>query len=189
MTTAQYKVEGQKQNMASKYGFQVGVGAKIPFEEKLFFAPSFYYSMKGYKVDFTRFAAPPSLLATNNNTVIHTVETAFLLQFDFGKGPGNLYFKVGPSLDFQLFGREEFNTPTGTIERNMKFSFADYGHFSASMIGQLGYETQNGLFFFAQYSHGLGSINNADLGPEIRHRVAGISIGKYIGKRNRAAGN
>ena len=30
----------------------------------------------------------------------------------------------------------------------------------------------------------LGSINNADYGPRIRHRVFGVSIGKYFKKKN-----
>jgi hypothetical protein len=34
-----------------------------------------------------------------------------------------------------------------------------------------------------QYTHGIGSINNADFGPGIWHRALGISIGKYINKK------
>ncbi|MBK5271498.1 MAG: hypothetical protein JJE22_10840 [Bacteroidia bacterium] len=65
----------------------------------------------------------------------------------------------------------------------MKFSYTDYGHFSANMLAQFGYETGSGLILFAQYSFGLASINNADYGPEIRHRIYGISIGKYINSK------
>jgi hypothetical protein len=62
----------------------------------------------------------------------------------------------------------------------MKFSFGDYGHYAANAIIQFGYESKNGLIIFGQCSLGLASINNADYGPEIRHRAYGISVGKYL---------
>ena len=64
----------------------------------------------------------------------------------------------------------------------MTWSPGAYGRYSANFIAQLGYETNSGFIIFAQYSHGATSINNADLGPRIRHRVFGLSIGKYLKK-------
>jgi hypothetical protein len=48
------------------------------------------------------------------------------------------------------------------------------------MLVNIGYELKNGFFVLGQYSHGLANINNADHGPRIRHRVFGISIGKFL---------
>lgn len=184
MATARYSINSKKQPTTAKYGFQAGVGMKIPFDVNLFFAPAAFYSMKGYKVDFNRPAFPPDTTATDNNTTIHTFELAFLLQYDFGKSANHFFLKLGPSLDFQLFGKEKFNTKNNTtVSRNMTFDFATYGHYAASMLLHFGYETQNGLSFAAQYTHGLGSINNADNGPSIRHRVYGLSVGKYINRK------
>ena len=56
---------------------------------------------------FNRYAFPPDTLATDNNTSIHTFELAFLLQFDLGKRHGHFFIKAGPSLDFQLAGKEK----------------------------------------------------------------------------------
>ena len=154
------------------------------FENKLSFCPAFFYSMKGYKVTFTQFLYPPDSTATDNNTTIHTVELAALLQYDFNNQPNHFFFKGGPTLDFQLFGKEKFNLKAGgSVSRDMKFSFGDYGYYSANMLAQFGYETGNGLFVFAQYTHGMASINNADGGPKIRHRAFGISVGKYINRK------
>lgn len=175
-----YAVEGVKQETSNKYGFQAGLGMKVPFEGRLYFSPALFYSMKGYKVKYTRFAYPPDITATDNNTTFHTVETAFLLQYDFNDAPNHLFIKAGPSLDFHLFGNEKFNTPMGMVDRKTPFGYDKYGHYSANMLLQLGYEMKNGFFVFGQYSHGLGSINNADGGPRIRHRVLGISIGKVL---------
>jgi hypothetical protein len=180
-TTASYNLQGVKQETTNKYGFQAGMGMKVPFEGRLYFAPAIYYSLKGYKVKFTRFAFPPDATATDNNTTFHTVETAALLQYDFSGKPDHFFIKAGPSLDFQLFGKEKFTTPLEEVDRNIPFGYDKYGHYSANMLFHFGYEMKNGFFIYGQYSHGLASINNADNGPSIRHRVFGISIGKFFG--------
>ncbi len=183
-TTAKYKVKGKEQETGFKYGFQAGINMKTLFEGSLYFAPGIFYSLKGYKVDFTDFANPPSLDAVNNETTIHTFEIAPLLQIDLSKNPSHPYIRFGPSFDLQLFGKEKFDTVIngnrGTIDRKMKFSFADYGHYSFNFLLQFGFESANGFQVFAQYSHVLGSINNADYGPMIKHRVYGISFGWRI---------
>jgi hypothetical protein len=179
-TSASYTAQSVKQKTSNKFGGQLGLGMKVPFETRLSFAPAIYYSMKGYKVVYNRFLYPPDVTATDNNTLFHTVETAFLLHYDFNDRPSHVFLKLGPSLDFQLFGKEKFNTPTGMVDRKIPFGFDKYGHYSANMIVQLGYEMEGGVYFFGHYSHGLANINNADGGPSIRHRAFGISIGKYI---------
>jgi hypothetical protein len=179
-TSASYTAQSVKQKTSYKFGGQIGLGMKVPFETRLSFAPALFYSMKGYKAVFNRFVYPPDVTATDNNTTFHNVETAFLLHYDFNSRPSHAFLKLGPTLDFQLFGKEKFNTPTGLVDRKIPFGYDKYGHFSANMILQLGYEMENGVFFFGSYSHGLANINNADGGPSIRHRVFGISIGKYI---------
>ena len=183
-TSVKYKINGIKQPAEYKYGFQAGVGMKVPFESNLYFSPAAFYSLKGYKVKFNQPAYPPDLLATDNNTTIHTFELAFLLQYDIGNQPGHFFIKAGPSLDFQLKGNEKFNVSSGgSVNRSMVYSFGEYGHYSASLLMQLGFETRGGFTIFGQYSHGLASINNADGGPQIKHRVYGISIGKYFNNK------
>ncbi len=183
-TTADYKVEGLKQKTSMKYGFQAGGAMKIPFENKLFFSPTVFYSMKGYKVAFTRFALLPDADAKDNNTTLHTFEIAPMLQYDFSNEPGHVFIKAGPSMDLQLLGREKFNLMAGgSVNRKMKFSFGDYGYVAMNLIGQLGYETNSGFIIFAQYLHGLASISNLDGGPVIKHRAYGISIGKMLNRK------
>lgn len=179
-----YKVEGLKQKSTMKYGFQAGVGMKIPFENKLYFSPVAFYSMKGYKVSFTRFVFPPDIDAKDNNTTIHTFELSSLLQYDFSNEPGHFFIKVGPALDLQLIGKEKFNLKAGgSVNRNMKFSYGDYGHYSINLLGQFGFETSSGFLIFAQYTYALASISNADYGPTIQHRVYGISFGKLLNRK------
>ncbi|MGB3006067.1 MAG: porin family protein [Chitinophagaceae bacterium] len=184
VTTAKYSVLNVNQKTNNKYGFQAGVTMKVPFESNLYFAPEAFYSLKGYKVAFTTFAYPPDATATDNNTTIHTFELAALLQVDLGSKPSHFYIKAGPSLDFQLIGKETFNLNTGgSVSRNMKWGPAEYGHFSANLLTRFGYETKSGFMIFAQHTLGPASINNADFGPRIRHRAYGLSIGKYINRK------
>ncbi|MEQ1676143.1 MAG: porin family protein [Chitinophagaceae bacterium] len=183
-TSSKYVVQGKRQDNTFKYGIQGGAMLKVPFENRLFFVPAAYYSMKGYDVKFTQFAFPPDVNAADNNTTIHCFELAALLQLDLGNKPSHFYIKAGPSLDFQLFGKETFNLRTGgAVSRKMKWGPGDYGRYSASFHAQLGYETSSGFLIFLQYTHGAASINNADYGPRIRHRAFGLSFGKYLKKK------
>jgi hypothetical protein len=64
----------------------------------------------------------------------------------------------------------------------MKWGPGEYGHYGANLLAQFGYETNSGFIIYGQYSYGATTINNADFGPAIRHRIFGISIGKYLKK-------
>ena len=183
-TTASYSIAGIKQPTQSKFGFLAGFGCKIPFESHLFFSPAAFYSLKGYKVQFNRYTFPPDTTAVDNNTTIHTFELAFLLQFDFGKQPSHVFLKLGPSLDFQLIGKERFNLKAGgTVDQSMNYDFTAYGHYSANMLLQLGYEMAGGFTIAGQYTLGLANLSNADNGPTIKHRAYGITVGKYFNKK------
>ncbi|MGK2862044.1 MAG: outer membrane beta-barrel protein [Chitinophagaceae bacterium] len=186
ITSSKYTIGGKKQDNTSKYGFQAGLAIKAPFENKLYFSPAAFYSLKGYKVSLSQPSSNPDKLAIDNNTTIHTFELAALLQYDFDNRPQHFFVKFGPSLDFQLHGREKFNRSDLTsVDRNMVYSFEKYGRYGANFIFQFGYESQSGIMIFLQANHGIGNINNADFGPHIWHRVYGISLGKSLGKKNK----
>lgn len=183
LTDARYEINNKRQESSIKIGVNAGLQMKIPFENGLTFAPSLMYNLRGYKVKFGSPTFPPDSSAIDNNTSFHTIELAFLLQHDFGKEPAHFFIRFGPSLDFALFGNEKFNTNTnGTVDRSMKFGFADYGHYLASAIIQFGYEAQNGLFVYCHYNYGLTTMNNADYGGNISNRAIGFTIGKYLKK-------
>ncbi|HEU5164376.1 MAG TPA: porin family protein [Chitinophagaceae bacterium] len=184
-TGVRYTINDIKQESSLKIGVNAGFQMKVPFEGRLSFAPSIMYNLRGYKVEFASPTFPPDSSAVDNNTSFHTIELAFLLQHDFNLEPGHFFIRFGPSLDFALFGNEKFNTNMNTtVDRSMKFSFADYGHYLAAAILQFGYEAKNGLFVYAHYNYSLTTMNNADYGAGILNRAAGLSVGKYF-KRNK----
>lgn len=183
-TSANYKIRDSKQKTDYKFGFHLGGMMKVPFENNLYFAPAAFYSMKGYKVAFNRPTFPPDSAAIDNNTTFHNFEIAALLQLDFSNKPNHFFVKAGPSLDFQLFGKETFNRQSDPpVSRDIKFGFADYGHFSANFLAQLGYETGGGFVISGQVTLGLTNIINTDGGPQVLHNAFGISIGKYFERK------
>jgi len=186
-TDVRYTINDKKQKTSMKVGFNAGFQIKVPFENRLSFGPSIMYNLRGYEVDkfVGGIAFPPDSLAANVNTSFHTIELAFLLQHDFNLEPGHFFIRFGPSLDFALFGNEKFTTINNDkVDRSMKFSFSDYGHYLASAIIQLGYEAKNGWFVYGHYNYSLTTMNNWDYGPGIGNRAAGLTVGKYF-KRNK----
>jgi hypothetical protein len=190
ITSARYTVsiDKIKQPTEFKYGLMGGVAAKVQFDNQFYFFPAVYYSLKGYKVTLNNPAFPPTEYAKNNNTTIHTIEVAPLFHYDFNKKPSHFFARFGPSIDFAFKGREIFDTASvpgehATVDRAMVFSFGDYSWCTAQAILHFGYETAKGLMFFAFYEHGFASMNNADGGPKIFHRVAGVSFGWLFGRR------
>lgn len=184
LTSAKYKVAEIKQPVSFKPGIQLGATIKVPFENNLYFGPAIYYSTKGYKVTLNKPAFPPTEFAKNNETTIHTIEIVPMLHYDFSAKPAHFFVKLGPAIDFAFSGREKFELMDGKlIKRAMAFSFTEYGRITAQAILHVGYQSSKGIIVFAHYGEGLGSLNNADGGPRIKHRIAGISFGWFFRKK------
>jgi len=183
-TSARYRVRDNKQDVENKWGVQAGASLKIPFENQVFFAPHAYYSMKGFTVALKDRSFPPGEDAVGNDVTIHTLELAPLLHIDLSSSPSHLFLRFGPAIDLAISGKEKVLLSSGqTVNRQMTFNFANYGRITSSAVAHLGFVTQKGLYLQGQLSYGLGSLNNSDLGPKIRHTVFGLSIGKYF-RRN-----
>ena len=182
LTSARYLIMNAKQPVQEKFGFMAGGAAKVDFESNFYFFPAIYYSLRGYKVSLNKPSYPPSELAKNNNTTIHTIQIAPLFNVDLSKNSSNIFVRFGPSINITLSGKEKFDTAgnVGTVERSLKFAVTDYGRITASANVQLGYQTKEGLMIFLHYEYGLGSMSNADGGPIILHRVFGIAGGWFL---------
>ena len=184
MTTVKYTIRDVKQATGYKTGFMAGVSLKASLEGPVYFTPFLYYSKKGYEVKFDRPASPPDSGAKNNSTVLHTIELAPLIQVNLSKSANYFFLRFGPSFDVNISGREAFDSLNNKrIERAMTFGFGDYGYVTASANVQAGYQTKKGLTVFAHYAYGLVSLNNADYGPVILHRIVGLSVGWRLGKK------
>jgi len=186
-TSARYTVRENRQPVSSKWGFTAGAALKVPFEGALYFFPSAYFSLKGYRVTLNDPAFPPTEFAVNNNTTLKTLEVAPLFQVDLSRKASHFFVRFGPAVDFAFSGRETFDTigaggTRGTVSRDMVFSFGDYGRITGSANFHLGYEMARGFMVFAHYTYGLGSLNNHDYGPRIKHMIIGLSLGWKFGR-------
>ena len=183
-TSAHYMIKDKKQSTEMKYGFQLGAGLNVQLENRIYFAPQIFYSLKGFKVKLGVPSFPPDLLAIDNNVTMHSFEIAALIQYNFSSDASHFFLRLGPAIDIQLSGKEKFNKSIGEpVSRKMKFSYGDYGRFGANIYVHAGYEMASGLIIYAQYGFGVGSIVNADEGPVVTHRMAGITLGYNLKRK------
>jgi hypothetical protein len=186
-SSATYEVKNRNQSTDYKFGFGIGGGVKIPFENKLSFTPDLSYKLMGYKVVFNTPSFPPDLLAKDNNTSFHDIDVELLLQLDLGKNPNHFFLKLGPAFSFILSGKENFNLQTGQqVDRSMEFSVINgYGRYNVAAVVQFGYETSGGFIVYANYVQHLMSMDNEDNGPSIRNHLAGLTFGKSFNHKNK----
>lgn len=184
-TSSRFVVSEKVQSTGYQFGFQAGIGSKLPAEGKLWFVPSLMFSRKGYTVTFNQPSALPDSAALKNSTTINTVQLNLLLQHDFSLAKGHLFFRIGPALDIAINGKETYSTATAEVSRNMPFNFSDYGRYGSSAEFHIGFEKTGGFMLYGFYSHGLGNVSNVDNGPKIRYRAAGFSLGAYIFKKKK----
>ena len=187
LRSALYKVRDEKQATDSKPGFMAGGALKVMFDNQFYFFPSIYYSLRGYKVVLKDSAYPPTQFAVNNDVSIHSITFAPLFQVDLTKRPSHPFIRFGPAVDINVAGKEKFDTVSlsgnrATVTRDMPFSFADYGRVTASLVIHAGYEGKKGLMLSAYHEYGVGSLNNADYGPRVFHRIYGLSLGWRFGQ-------
>lgn len=184
MSSANYTIQKQKQKTDYKYGMHAGVGMKVPFDGFIYFAPAAWYSYKGYDATLSIPNSMPDINAVDNSTRFHSFELAALLQFDLSPNANHFFIKAGPSLDFMLFAKEKFNLSTGgSVSRSMKFGPGEYGRYSANLISQFGYEKDQGFIIYFQYTHSPVNLSNRDYGPNIKHKVFGVTVGTYLKRK------
>jgi hypothetical protein len=104
-------INEKKQETNLKAGINIGAQLKFPVENRLSFSPSVMYNLRGYNVNFSAISLPPDTFATDNNTSFHTVELAFLLQYDFNFNPGHFFFRFGPSLVLPFSEKKNITPP------------------------------------------------------------------------------
>jgi hypothetical protein len=184
LSSAKYSIRNAPQKTDFKPGFMAGISYASHVEGPLYFVPTLYFSRKGYKVTYDRPASPPDSGARNNDASLHTIAIAPLLHVNLGEGKNHFFVRLGPGIDVGISGKEVFDSAgRATIDRAMRFGPTSYSPATAFATLQFGYETTAGLSLFAHYEHGLSNLNNADRGPMILHRIAGVSLAWRLQKK------
>lgn len=162
------------------HGGYLGMMMKVPFDNRLFFAPQIDIAYRGMATD-----------SLQKNQFSNVTEFNFrvmpLLQFDFTKPSENsntVFIQFGPSIGFGLNGRQTKQDAAGTpIKKTLKYGFQDYGRYEANMHVGIGYETAGGFRVLLDYAHGLGNMINTDGGGTLKYRIIGLGVGYWFGKK------
>ena len=181
LSGVRYELLHQPQAQKRFIAPMVGAQLKVPFDINLYFVPALRYQLRGYDVALSIPNSLPDMDAVDNRVRLHGLEVAFMLQYDFGRGPSHAFLRGGPSLDAHLIGKEIFTKSNGeVVDRPISFARGNYGKYTANLLAEFGWELRTGWFLYGHYTYGATSLSNRDYGPSIKMRSLGISIGKYL---------
>ena len=161
-------------------GGYVGLMLKIPFENRLHFAPQFDLNYRGMKA---------KTLVKNTYSKVTEIQARImpLIQIDFKKPSqkeNTLFVHFGPSLGFGLSGnqtkQDDGNTP---ISGKLKYSYSQYGRYDASWHTGFGYETTKGFRLVVDYAYGLGNMINTDEAPKLKFQAISAGLAYWFGKK------
>jgi hypothetical protein len=162
------------------HGGYAGVMMKIPFDNRLFFAPQIDFNFRGMKTN----AFPPNQFSKVTELQVRVMP---LVQIEFkhpDKNENTLFLSLGPSIGFGIVGTQTKQDANGVpIEGKLKYGFQQYGQYDASWHTGLGYETNNGLRLLLDYGFGLSSMVNTNYGPLLKYRTISIGAGYWFGKK------
>jgi hypothetical protein len=176
-SSASYKADGSKISTDNIIGFNAGILAKVYFDDKVAFVSGLQYSVKGYAI----IVVPGDPKKTYR---LNYTDIPVMVQFDLSKTRGlGFYCKAGPSIGVGVSGKEIYTDKNGTKVRNnaiLSVTGNNFGLFDASLNAALGYCFTKKFFAEAGYAYGIGNIDNDPNGPNIKTRVASLSIGWFL---------
>ena len=177
INTASYKKAGTKFPTSTIAGWNAGVIAKIYFDDKVAFVTGIEYNAKGYKV-IDSIGGPQKTFRLNY------LDIPILLHIDLAKKRGEgLYCKIGPSIGIGVNGKQKYIDKDGVSINSpviLSVTGNHFGAFNAAFNAGLGYSFKNKFFVETAYSYGIGNIYNDPDGPNIKTRVASLSIGYFL---------
>jgi Outer membrane protein beta-barrel domain len=176
ISSAAYKINGEKIATNTITGFHAGLLAKIYFDDKIAFVTGLQYSARGYKVK----TLPGDTLKTYR---LNYADIPVMVQFYFSTRGHGLYARVGPSVGVGIYGKEIYTRAGGLQVKNkaiLSLTGNHFGMFDASFNAVLGYADTRKFFGEIGYAYGIGNINNDPAGPNIKSRVLSFSVGYFL---------
>lgn len=171
--------EGENLSVSGAGGIHIGAQMKVSFDKNLYFIPQMQYAYKNFTV-----------LYNNTDTAsihmkLHYLEIPLLLEYNLVKENKGFFFQFGPSISVAIAGNETITGKSGgTQDKPIKFAFNSYGRMEANLVANAGYQFNPYMQLTLGYAHGLGSIVDGDLGPQIIPRMFTASLHYWPAKRN-----
>ena len=186
MARAEQEIQtGQVLKGTSKFGWQAGFIADIPFGEgALRLMPELNYINKGYKLNTTvdLFGQAVSLDGSSN---VNYIELPLNLAYTVPLGDNYLVFGAGPYGAYGISGKNKVTTTVGgqseKTEENVKFGSADeqIKRFDYGLNFMAGYLVGNGLMVKLNYSLGLVDLSNVSQ-AKYKNSYLGLTLGYFF---------
>jgi len=176
LSTANYKRDGKKIATSSISGFNAGILAKVYFDDRVAFVSGLSYSSRGYKVS----TLPGDTVKTYR---LNYADIPVMIQIDFQKRGEGFYCKFGPALGIGISGKEIYTGMDGQQIHNkaiLSVTGNHFGLFDASMNAAIGCSFTKKFFAEVLYAYSIGNIDNDPAGPNIKTRVASLSVGYFF---------
>jgi hypothetical protein len=163
--------DGLKDFKKDLKGLQAGVSFQAGVTPNLSLVSEFYFMMKG-----GRLTEGNALTDLPTKTRLYTLELPALARVHLG----NFYFNAGPSVAYNLSGRQIWEETESTPKETLKLLFdgseGSYNRWDAGVQMGVGYEfklKKARLALDLRYSHGLVNVTN---GMERKNRYLNFNI-------------
>jgi Outer membrane protein beta-barrel domain len=186
IANVQYNAQlGQQLKGKSKFGWQAGVIADIPFGEgALRLMPELNYINKGYtlKTSVDLLGQP---VAVDGNSNVSYLELPLNLAYTVPVGDNNLLLGAGPYAAYGLGGKNKVTTTTGgqTVKQDSDVEFGSgeeqINRFDYGLNVMVGYLLNNGLLIKLNYSLGLAELSN-NSATKYKNSYFGLTLGYFI---------
>jgi len=178
---------GQPLKSKSKYGWQAGIIADIPFGEgNLRLMPELNYVNKGYKLDASATLVGQTVTFEGTSNVSY-IELPLNLAYTIPVGDNFFVIGAGPYASYGISGKNKVTSSINGITEEEK-SDVEFGSgedqikpFDYGVNVMAGYLFGNGLMLKVNYSYGLAELSNTDLAT-YKNSYLGLTLGFYIKK-------
>lgn len=176
---------GQTIKGTSKFGWQAGLIADIPFGEgALRLMPELNYVNKGYKLN-TSVNVLGQTIAVDGTSNMNYLELPLNLAYTVPAGDNYFILGAGPYGAYGLSGKNKVTTTTGGLEdsqeESVKFGSEEdqIKRFDYGVNFVAGYLMGNGMMVKLNYSLGLAELSNTS-GVKYKNSYIGLTIGYFF---------
>ena len=178
-------LSGQSLKGKSKYGWQAGIIADIPFGEgNLRLMPELNYVNKGYKLN-TSINVVGQTVTVDGTSNVGYIELPLNLAYTIPVGDNFFVIGAGPYASYGVNGKNKVKSSINGqgSEETSKVEFgsdeSQIKPFDYGVNVMAGYLFGNGMQIKLNYSYGLAELSNAEF-TTYKNSYLGLSLGYYI---------
>lgn len=161
-----------KKTVSGGYGFRTFWMGRVHIEGSIYFSPEVGYTFKSFTVK------NPASGVAEQEFLLHYFDILLLQEYVVND---KFFIKFGPSLAGAISGKTKSVSVTGLrSNEKLPFNFAAWSRFEATIQLGVGYHFGNGWTGELRISDGLSNLYDGDIGPNVKTRFVGVTLGKYL---------